>query len=177
MSPPSRIPRLYRSTSTSSPSGDARKVKVHFGLAQGEDGYPPASVESLWATALGRGRFRIDNIPFFVCGVSSFDIVTAQERSDGVPWFETLAEASGHSTIRVTIFRDSIDSRPRDERVQELRASLRKIGCPSELSHIPGFFSVDVPPEVSYHTVKQVLANGAKRRLWDFEEATLAHSL
>ena len=168
-------PRSY--PLTSSPSGDARRVKVHFELVQDEDGYPPAAVESVWATALGQGRFRLDNIPFFVYGVSCFDIVLAQERDDGALWFDTLAEASGHSTIRVTIFRDSSDRRPRDERVEELRADLRKLGCDSERSHIPGLFSIDVPPEVPLRPVKETLERGKDKGFWDYEEATLAHSL
>jgi len=176
MNPPRRTRTSYRSISTSFPSGDARKIRVHFDLVQDEDGYPPASVETLWATALGKGRFRIDNIPFFVCGVSCFDIVSGKKRADGAIWFEGLAEESGHSTIRVKIARDSIDMRSMDARVEELRADLRKLGCDSERSHIPGLFSIDIPPESPYQPVKEILENGDNRGLWDYEEATLAHS-
>lgn len=40
-------------------SGD--HVKVHFRMDVDEDGWPPASVESLWAVDLGDGTVRLDN--------------------------------------------------------------------------------------------------------------------
>lgn len=41
------------------------RVKILFELEQDEDGYPPASTETLWASRAGDGLFKIDNIPFF----------------------------------------------------------------------------------------------------------------
>jgi hypothetical protein len=51
-------------------TGSERHVKVLFQLEQDEDGYPPASVESLWALPKGEGLFQVDNIPFFATGVA-----------------------------------------------------------------------------------------------------------
>ncbi|MFJ8641726.1 hypothetical protein [Streptomyces sp. NPDC093610] len=39
------------------------QVKVHFRMDIGEDGWLPASVESLWAVDLGDGTVRLDNTP------------------------------------------------------------------------------------------------------------------
>ena len=100
----------------------------------------------------------------------------AQKLADGVLWFEGLAEPSGHSTIRASIIKDSIDRRSVDERIDELRATLRELGCASERSHISGLFSIDVPPEVPYRTVRRLLETGKEKGLWDYEEGTLAHS-
>ena len=52
--------------------------RIQFRLTLDEDGYPPASGETLWATALGDGTYRIDNIPFFATGVSLGDVVEAE---------------------------------------------------------------------------------------------------
>lgn len=48
-------------------------VKIHFRMDIDEDGWPPASVESLWAVDLGDGTVRLDNTPWFVRGVASDD--------------------------------------------------------------------------------------------------------
>ncbi|KOU52175.1 hypothetical protein ADK55_16935 [Streptomyces sp. WM4235] len=42
-------------------------VKVHFRMDVDEDGWPPASVESLWAVNLGDGTVRLDNTPWWLC--------------------------------------------------------------------------------------------------------------
>ncbi|MEV8047252.1 hypothetical protein AB0P02_25935 [Streptomyces griseoluteus] len=38
-------------------------VKVHFRLEVDENGWPPTSVESLWAVDLGDKTVRLDNTP------------------------------------------------------------------------------------------------------------------
>ncbi|MFC9157849.1 DUF4265 domain-containing protein [Streptomyces bauhiniae] len=57
-------------------------VKVHFRLEVDEDGWPPASVESLWAVDLGDGTVRLDNTPWFVRGVASGDIIRVDADHD-----------------------------------------------------------------------------------------------
>ncbi|MEU1503299.1 DUF4265 domain-containing protein [Streptomyces sp. NPDC005732] len=59
-------------------------VKVHFRMEIDEDGWPPASVESLWAVDLGDGRVRLDNTPWFVRGVASGDVIRVQPDDDGL---------------------------------------------------------------------------------------------
>ncbi|HEC84522.1 MAG: hypothetical protein DRR08_00365 [Candidatus Parabeggiatoa sp. nov. 2] len=45
--------------------------KVIFYLEPDEDGYPPFNWETLWVHQINPDRFQIDNIPFFVRGISS----------------------------------------------------------------------------------------------------------
>ncbi|MFI5808801.1 DUF4265 domain-containing protein [Streptomyces sp. NPDC051561] len=61
-------------------------VKVHFRMEVDEDGWPPASVESLWAVDLGDGTVRLDNTPWFVRGVASDDIVRVEVDEEGARW-------------------------------------------------------------------------------------------
>lgn len=61
-------------------------MKVHFRMDIDEDGWPPASVESLWAVDLGNGTVRLDNTPWFVRGVASGDIIKVGLDGDGVLW-------------------------------------------------------------------------------------------
>jgi hypothetical protein len=60
---------------------------------------------------------------------------------------------------------------------QDLRRKLRDLGCSSEISHVPGLISVDVPPDVALADVRSVLDVGQNQQLWDYEEATLGHSV
>ncbi|MGW0766846.1 DUF4265 domain-containing protein [Streptomyces sp. NPDC002676] len=60
-------------------------VKVHFRL-EIVDGWPPASVESLWTVDQGDGTVRLDNIPWFVRGIACGDIVTTEPDEEGVRW-------------------------------------------------------------------------------------------
>ncbi len=47
------------------------RVKIVFELQQDEDGYPPVTRESLWATPTDGGLYRLDNIPFFAHGCAT----------------------------------------------------------------------------------------------------------
>jgi hypothetical protein len=151
-------------------------VRISFELTQDEDGYPPATSETMWAVPLGQSRFRLDNIPFFVCGVSCYDIISARTQTEGPLKFERLIEFGGHSTVRVIVHDKPTDGRSLSDRVGDLRGRLRGLGCSSELSHIPRLFSIDVPPEVELAEVKRILDSGEKQDLWEYEEATIAHS-
>jgi hypothetical protein len=170
--------------STNSPSGFIRRpitgsdrVKLRFDLAQDELGYPPATLESMWAIPLGHSRFQLDNIPFFVCGVSCFDTVSARQEADGLLKYDQLLESGGHSTLRVIFHDNATDPRPLRERARELRNRLRELGCSSEQSHIPGLISIDIPPEVDITEARAILDAGETQQLWGYEEANLAHSV
>ena len=148
-------------------------VRILFALVQDDQGYPPATSETLWALPIRGSRYRLDNIPFFVCGVSCFDIVDASADESGFLRFGGLVESAGHSTIRVIFYDQKDQSLSIPERVAELRNGLRSLGCSSEVSHIPGLISVDVPPEVPLRVVKSVLEDGVALGYWDYEEATV----
>lgn len=146
-----------------------------FPLERGEDGWPPADDEILWATKTGRGTFKLDNIPFYVCGVSCEDIIAADASERGPLRFKALVEPSFHSTIRVILTKDCQDRRPLDERTTDLRGKLKALGCDTE-AYRPGFFAVDIPPSVKLSDVRAILMPGTEAGFWDYEEATLWHT-
>jgi|SRR6218665_640495 len=146
-------------------TGSERHVKVLISLEQDEDGYPPASVESLWALPKGGGHFQLDNIPFFATGVAWGDIVSAS-REEGAFRFQEVVQSSGHSTLRVAI------SEPAD--VPAVRALFEQKGCSVEQSHLPRLIAVDVPPSVPLESLRPVLEAGREQGRWDYEEACLA---
>lgn len=140
-------------------------VKIVFPLPKDDDGYPPDDVESLWASPRLDGTFTIDNVPFFVRGVSSGDVVTAYSRCDRLI-FGNLVSEGGHSTIRVLVSDESS--------AQQVREDLRNLGCSSELSHIPGLIAVDVPPSVRYAVIRTFLERGEAAGRWEYEEGCIA---
>lgn len=71
-----------------------------------EEGWPPASVESLWAVDLGDGSVRLDNTPWFVRGVASGDIIRVEPDEEGVRWAGETVRASEHCTIRLIVLKD-----------------------------------------------------------------------
>lgn len=71
-------------------------VKIKFRLNDPE--HPRA--ESVNATSVGRGRYRINNVPFYARDVSLGDIVSGKE-SDGELWYQKTLEKSGNGTMRL----------------------------------------------------------------------------
>src|SRR5262245_13795257 len=100
-----------------------QKVVFRLEKDKDDDGYPPNDWETLWGVEVGPSLFRIDNIPFFVRGVSCGDLVSVNE-VDGELRFDTVVERSGHSVLRVVIYDKS--------RVQDVREALHQMGVETE---------------------------------------------
>ncbi len=96
--------------------------KVLFRLEQDENGYPPASVEGLWAKAV-EGGYTVDNIPFHVYGIAPGDVIATREEN-GETWFDTLRSSSGSSVFRVLV-------KP-PETLDQVSAALQDFGCNCE---------------------------------------------
>src|SRR5688500_15878077 len=143
-------------------AGSEQYVKLLFDLEQDEEGYPPASAETLWGIKAGEGLFKIDNIPFCVLGGAVNDSVSAQ-REDVVFRYKEVVHPSGHSTIRVIVY-DPLD-------VPAARELFHQLGCSTEQSHLPRLFAIDVPPSVSLERVRQLLDAGKQEERWGYEEA------
>src|SRR5262245_1204640 len=126
--------------------------------------------ETVWATDEGQGRFRLDNIPFLVYGLSLNDVVSAQ-RVDGQLTLDRVIERSGHSTYRLAL-RDGID--PTD--FPRLTEGLVTLGCGLE-RFTPRTIGVDVPPTVDIYAAYAAIAEGMASGLWLFDEVNVEHAL
>ena len=145
---------------------NSNHVKIGFYLQQDEDGWPPTTRENLWAVDLGEGRYRIDNIPFYVLGISDGDLVSAVTEEDGRLVFSELVEASLNSTFRLIV--------SKEEETSEVRKTFRDLGCPSELvSH--GFISLHIPESVMMKPIAALIEQGERDGRWGFEEGALRH--
>jgi hypothetical protein len=148
-------------------------LKVGFKLERDADDYPPADWEWLWASRVTESTFKIDNIPFFAKSIGCGDIVAAEHTRAGLI-FKKLVQPSGHSTVRVMVFRKGRNDEQLRAEVESIRQSLRAMRCPSELSHIPNLVAVDIPPDVDYHSVSAFLSQQEHDGLLEYEEACLA---
>jgi len=143
-------------------------VKIAFELLQDEDGYPHDRWETLWAEPVEQGElYRIDNIPFFAKGISSEDVVKAEQRA-GQLQYVRLVRASTNSVFRIYVADEST--------VLSARNSFRELGCESEQSHIPKLFALEIPGSIAIGPVAELMDEGAEGGLWEYEEGVLRHS-
>ncbi|MEO6454237.1 MAG: DUF4265 domain-containing protein [Ginsengibacter sp.] len=122
-------------------------------------------IESAWAAPVGE-NFQLDNILFYAPEYSLEDIVSVENRN-GELFVTGLVQESGHSTVRIIV--------SEKESVAPLREQLKKLGCDSEISDVPILISVDIPPEVDYSIIKDLLVQGENLSKWSYEESCIAH--
>ena len=128
------------------------------------DAFEGSTIESAWAKKLENG-YELDNILFYAKNYSWGDIISAEER-DGELFVTGLIKEMGHSTVRVLV--SEVDL------VEPLRNALKDLGCSSELSNYEKLIAVDVPPEVSYSTIRVFLDKGEDEEKWQYQEACIA---
>ncbi len=145
-------------------SGD--HVKVHFRMDIDEDGWPPASVESLWAVDLSDGTVRLDNTPWFVRGVASGDIITVELDDEGVLWAGDTVQPSQNCTIRLIVLKDQGSAAAR----QSVLKAFHSLGTTGEGIERYGMVALDVPPEADLQRIRKLLEHGEAKEWWHREE-------
>lgn len=149
-----------------------RTVKVVFNLDP--DSWHAHSSESLWAQATGDGTYRLENVPFFVKGVSYHDVVRAARNENGELGFLDVQSRGGYSTCRVVI--TSADHDRRDSATKAL-AALEDLGCELERAEMGEalIFAVSIPPQCSIDAVFDVLEAGERDDMWKWETGFDGH--
>jgi hypothetical protein len=145
---------------------DDNYVKIGFELEQDENGYPPDRWETLWAIESEPGLYCVDNIPFYVKGISSGDVVSA-ERDGEQMVFIRLVRPSPNSVVRLYVSDAAA--------VQAARDDFRALGCETELSNLPQLVAVEVPGNVSFDPVAKLLEEGQESGRWEYEDGVLRH--
>jgi hypothetical protein len=146
-------------------------TKIHFALSA-EDMDMGVEAENLWAASLGDGRYRIDNIPFYVYGISLNDVVRAEE-TDGRLLFRSVVSHGGHSTYRILV-KDSAGFD--DTGFTSLWRVLEELGCAREIAK-RRWIAIDVPPATDVFSVYKILDAGEEQGIWTFEEGHCGHSI
>ncbi|MFD8739502.1 DUF4265 domain-containing protein [Streptomyces sp. NPDC059618] len=141
-------------------------VKVHFRMQVDEDGWPPVSVENLWAVDLGDGTVHLDNTPWFVRGVASGDIVKVEADDEGLRWAGETVRASGNCTIRLIVLRDGGSAAAR----QTVLDSFHRFGTTGEGIEQFRMVALDVPPTADLPRIRRLLEHGEAEEWWHWEE-------
>jgi hypothetical protein len=142
--------------------------KIVFELEQDESGYPPDGKETLWAYETAQGLYCIDNIPFYVDGISSGDMISAESDGEQLT-FKELVRPSSNSVFRLYVSDAS--------EMQVIRDSFRALGCESELSNLPKLVAVEVPGNVSFDPVATLLEQGEESGRWEYDEGVFRHEI
>ncbi len=143
-----------------------RHIKILFKLEVDEHGYPPDDYESLWAKVMADNSYQIDNIPFFVQGLSEGDLV-AVEKSEGEFVFSKIIDKSKITTVRIICFDES--------NIQAIREKLSDFGCDTEFMEDYGLIAVSVPSDVDYEPISKYLSECENDGSLEYEESALRH--
>lgn len=128
----------------------APNSKVLFRVPE-DDG--TAQVETLWATALGDDRYKLDNSPFYAYSVSWEDIVYAPyDESEGHATFQKVIAKSGNRTVRIMFDQPVEDGNSSDLLLQGLVA----LGCSYEGAS-RRYMSINIPQDVQLDQVRDYL--------------------
>jgi hypothetical protein len=143
-----------------------KRVKVNFKLDQDEDDYPPFAWEGLWAESIGEGIYKIDNIPFYVQGISAGDVVHAEDSADGLT-FDRVISKSENSTIRVILYSEDV------------RASLfdiiKECKCEYEVGVPKTLIAINVPSDGALPLLLNFLNREHTADRLDYEESALRY--
>ena len=145
-------------------------VHVVFPITVDADGWPPVSAERVWAFDLGDGRYRIDNMPWFVRNLAVGDIVQAQAQAENEhPVFTGVITPSNRLTIRIICFRAG----PLQGSLQAVLDRFLPLGVHAEGVAQYGMVSLDVPPQADMRNVYIELVRGSDDGSWAWEEGRI----
>lgn len=137
-------------------------VKIAFEVGDEGAGF---ELETLWATPLGSGLYRLQNTPWFAYGVSFLDVVRARPVEDRFPVFEAVVEKSGNRTVRLIL---DPPAEPGNHS-QAILDTLAAMGAGYEgATH--RFMAVDIGPEVDFWGICQFLTTESVQ--WEHADPT-----
>ncbi len=140
-------------------------IKVKFNIPQDEDGYPPVSVESVWAKATSSDNsFTLENTPFFIRNVTLGDTITATQE-DGVHWFDSIVDKSKNSLLRAVFFKP--------EQMPRIQDILVRLGCACEYLAAHKLMAINVPYQADLAAIQAILESEAENGFLDYEEPIL----
>ncbi len=150
---------------------NATHVKVLFELPPAD--WYSAATETLWATPLGNGQFRLENSPFYARGYSFKDIVFAEfDQERNAPIVRDVISRSGHSTYALWVA-NGIGSNGNFAVHWEPIGSL---GCTFE-GRDGNLLAVDVPYNTDIHEAYRLMQNGEDAGVWHFQEQHVGHAV
>lgn len=142
---------------------------LHIRLRR-EGEWPPFDHEEVNGVPLEGHQYRLASPPAFAKRLAVGDVVRVIHAGDPeVPWVSEVVERSGHSTVRVIVFKDG--GQQAEDRLEREAA---EVGVSALRTCLDGLFVIDIPAGISYPSVRTFLASGAARGVWDYEEAAIS---
>lgn len=142
--------------------------KIIFKLTQDEDGYPPVEFESIWGLQITPQKYEVDNIPYYIYGVSKGDIILAIE-SDNEIHASHLLSRGGHSTLRV--FAEDETAR------HQIFTHLTKNGAQCTSTKGSSLLAIDIPPTTDFQKIDAFLSSLSNNETIAYEDACLQHTV
>ncbi len=134
-------------------------VKIFFEWKD-EDG--TLRSESMWAEGLDRDSFRLDNVPFFMYGISYNDILNTVIKENSF-FFNKIIKRGGHSTLRAYFLNKNKDQQERIvENISTLGATIERASEP----HV----AIDIPSSIKLEPIIDLLKKAESEGVLEYEE-------
>ena len=145
-------------------SDEPSQAKIYVDLPE----HWATSGEGLWAFCVGDDLYELDNVPFYAYGMNYKDIVRARPDSpDQKPRIIEVVERRGHHTLRF-FFADDVAA----ERQKAHLRRLEQLGVSFERAD-GRLIAIDVPPQASYDSVCDELAELEANGILEYETCEL----
>ncbi|MGT0192272.1 DUF4265 domain-containing protein [Burkholderia pyrrocinia] len=122
--------------------------------------------ESMWGIFSDESSCVVDNVPYYVYGVSKGDAV-AIENVDGELFVSSVISRGGHSILRV--FAEDPGTKA------SLISELKLLGAQCSATRGLSLFAVDIPPEIDFTKIDAFLASRCDGEHLAYEDACLQH--
>lgn len=127
-------------------------------------------IETMWCLPLDAelGLYKLDNIPFYAPLLAADDVIFAEkdDSEGGMLAFKKVMEASGNSTIHIVRMEESND-------IESLLNPVLDLGCNFEGVN-ENYLALDVPSDVNYGPVRNILDQLEQEDLIGFAESCLS---
>lgn len=145
------------------PEPEVRLVSFRLG----KNHWSGSKSESMWATPLSSGIYRLENLPLQVDNISFQDTFLAK-KVDGIMCFQSVLSRSGNSTYRFFRSRDIH---------QDIFAKYLNLfsqhGCGSIC--FCSVYAVNIPKSVNIAQIHKLFEIGEAAGIWEFEVAHCGH--
>ena len=143
------------------------KMKKLFLNLEVIDGYPPVSMESIWAEETEEGYLKINNIPFYSKEISFGDIVSVIQKEENYLLYDKTIIHSKNSTLRIVFFNENQKFK------DKILAKLIDLGCEYEAFNV-NFYAINIPIQVDIEEIYNFLDEFMEADDLDYDTGYLA---
>lgn len=143
------------------------KMKKLFFNLEVIDGYPPVSMESIWAEVTEEGYLKINNIPFYSKEISLGDIVSGIQTEENYLLYDKTIIHSKNSTLRIVFFNENQKFK------DKILTKLIDLGCESEAFNV-NFYAINIPIQVDIEEIYNFLDEFVETDDLDYDTGYLA---